>query len=396
MEHPLIILASGKTYEGFLVIDSLFNNRSAGGVRIADDLVLEEVRELAREMTIKLALFRLPRGGGKAGVRLAEGLDAEGRSAALRSFGRHCGPIIRTGLYNPAMDMNCGPEELRTIYAGAGLEIPPPTDTSFYTAISAANALLGYAEVVQSARPLTMAIEGFGNVARHMMTLLPEGLFRVTGISTVIGAVRNAEGFDPQELCREKDLHGDDLVAHLPGERIAHDDLLATDVDVLVPAARVWSITRELAERIQVRAVVPVANAPYRAGAAEILHDRGMLVLPGYLCNAGGVFGSSMADSGVPRKEIEELFRLRYRPLIKALVRMCLQSGRAAIPVVERLAVREARKRAQAQSQPSILRKLGERARRQLPVSLRRRAMWNHCIRSLDALEADFREVGIH
>jgi hypothetical protein len=104
----LSIRIAGDGYEGFVVVDSLVGDTSAGGVRIYDDLELAEIGDLAREMSLKYALFRLPRGGAKAGLRLAPGLSGEERLRALRDFGRKLGPIVRNGIYNPGMDMNCG------------------------------------------------------------------------------------------------------------------------------------------------------------------------------------------------------------------------------------------------------------------------------------------------
>ena len=115
------VLVTGPGYEGHVVIDTLVEDRSAGGVRITSDLPLDEVRELASEMSLKYALFHLPRGGAKAGLRMSDDLDREARLSALEDFGRKLAPIIGNAIYSPGMDMNCGPDELRAIYRGAGI-----------------------------------------------------------------------------------------------------------------------------------------------------------------------------------------------------------------------------------------------------------------------------------
>jgi glutamate dehydrogenase/leucine dehydrogenase len=394
MEAPLIILASGPTYEGFLVIDSLHRNMSAGGVRIAANLTIEEVQDLAREMTMKFALFRLPRGGAKAGLRLTRDLDPPAHRKALEGFGRQIAPIIRAGLYYPGMDMNCGPPELQAIYAGAGISIGHPTDSSFFTAVSAANALHGCAEALGGSDPIAVAIEGFGSVANHMTTMLPPSGFRITAISTISGAIVNPEGFSHAELHRKRAEHGDELIHQLPGTRIPLEDLFTTSADILVPSARTGAITEDVAGRIRSRAVVPVANSPYGPGAARILHDRGVLCLPGYLCNAGGVFGSSLADSGVSRVDIEEIFRSRYRPLIRTLVETCLRKCLSPVSVVDELAMREADRRAEEPRRRSFPARLYDRAAKRFPLAVKKRAMWKQCNRALDAMESDFSEVG--
>ncbi|MBM3319018.1 MAG: Glu/Leu/Phe/Val dehydrogenase [Candidatus Eisenbacteria bacterium] len=401
MEPPLIVLAPGPGYEGMLAIDSLYNDRSSGGLRIAPDLALEEIRELAREMTLKFALFRLPRGGAKAGLRLAGDLDAEARREALEGFGRRIGPIIRAGLYYPGTDMNCGFEDLRAVYAGAGLSIGRPTDTAFFTALGVSQAIQGCVQALELPHPVTLAIEGFGQVAAHMAAMLPAEEFRITALSTIRGAIANPSGFAPDELRGAKADHGDDLVRHLPGTDLPLESLLGTPADILVPAARTGSITADAARAVRARAIVPAANAPYAPGAAALLHDRGVLCLPGCLCNAGGVFGSSLADSGIPPGPIERLFQTRYRALVRHLVAACLPGRLSPVAVVEAVAEREARARggrAPAGAPPAglprrIARKLTRRAARCLPRAYRRSAVWRQAHRALDALEADFREV---
>jgi len=401
MEPALVVLASGPGYEGFLVIDSLYQDRSAGGVRITPDLKLEEIRELAREMTLKFSLFRLPRGGAKAGVRLAPELDGPGRQKALEGFGRTIGPIIRAGLYNPGTDINCGPAELRKICAGAGIALGRTTDTAYFTAAGVASAIRGCADALGLAHPTALAIEGFGNVGMHLAALLPPEEFRITTISTVVGALSNPDGFAPAELQRGRAEHRDDLVHHLPGTKLSMPEVLTASVDILVPAARTGSITEDVARGIRARAVVPAANAPYRPGTTAILHERGVLCLPGCLCNAGGVLGSSLFDSGVSRERVQQLFRSRYRPMVGRLVAKCLQQRLSPVSVVEAVATREADGRAArapaggvSMSLPRrVSRKLSREVARRLPRALRRRAMWRQGLRVFDALDTDFREV---
>lgn len=402
LEPALVVLASGPGYDGFLVIDSLYQDRSAGGVRITPDLTLEEIRELAREMTLKFSLFRLPRGGAKSGLRLAPDLAGPDRQKALEGFGRTIGPLIRAGLYSPGTDINCGPAELRTIYAGAGIALGRTTDSSFFTAAGVASAIRGCAEALSLAHPVTLAIEGFGNVGAHLETLLPPAEFRITAISTVAGALTRPDGFAPGELQRARAEHGNDLVRHLPGTTLALPEVLASSVDILVPAARTGSITAEVARAIRARAVVPAANAPYRPGTVDELRRRGVTCLPGSLCNAGGVLGSSLVDSGVARERVERLFHDRYRPMVGRLVAVCRERRLSPVDLVEAVARREAAARAArgpmgaatASFPRRVYRKLSREAARRLPRALRRQKAWRLGQRAFDALDADFRQVG--
>lgn len=316
--------------EGHVVVDSLVNGTSSGGVRIVSDLEVGEVRMLAAEMTLKYAFCGLPRGGAKCGIRMSAGLSREERLAALEDVGRRISAIIGTGIYYPGMDMNCGPEELRAICLGAGFALGNMTDTSLFTGLFAAEAIRACADVLfpEERFPLTIAIEGFGAVASHLAGMLEPERFRIMALSTIGGGVCSSAGFDPGTLREVREIHGDDMVNHLPGEKLAsREELLSVPADILVPAARVGSIHQGNAGRIAARCVVSVANAPCTAEALDVLQRRGIPVLPGFVCNAGGVLGSSLFDRGVPRRQVEKLAAGPYRQAVSSLLRRSLELG---------------------------------------------------------------------
>lgn len=355
------LVLEGKEYEGHVVIDTVVEGQSAGGVRIADDLPLDEVRELAREMSLKYALFLLPRGGAKSGLRMAGGLTREARLAALEDFGRRLTPILSNGIYNPGMDMNCGPDELRAIYRGAGIELGRITDTSWFTAMTVFHAVEAVADRLGiTSRPVTVAIEGFGSVARHLAARMDPARYRIASLATIEGAVRGREPFAPDQAGQARDAHGDQLVHHLDGDAVTREDVLTDDVDILLPSSRIWSITTGIAEAMQARAVVPIANAPYSEGTVAILHRRGVLCLPGYLSNSGGVLASSLADSGLPVPEVESLLATHYRPLVDRILHVAGLQERPGTEVTEQVARAHMPERAVSRPRP-ILRRIHDR-----------------------------------
>jgi glutamate dehydrogenase/leucine dehydrogenase len=372
-----------------VVIDSVVAGRSSGGVRIVPGIARSEVADLAREMTLKYALFRLPRGGAKTGIDLAPDLSAEERLRALEAVGRGLSPILWAGLYNPGMDMNCGPAELQAIYRGAGIAIGTPTDTSFFTALTVAACVEAAAEDLGRDRPVTLAVEGFGSVGRHLASVLPAGRFRITAVSTLEGAVRKEGGFDLASLVTAKETHGDALVHHLGGEPIGREALFLEDVDILLPSSRTRVLTESLARGMRTRAVVPIANAPYDEGSLAALEERGVLCLPGYLVNSGGVFASSLYDSGVPRGEVERLFATRYRSTVGRLLARSRELGVSVVHASERIARNEADRRGQASPSASVGEKVARRILPRLPRRWRAVRARTQCLRSLDALDAD-------
>lgn len=339
----MVIAAEACGASAYIVIDSIVNGTSSGGLRILEDLSLDEVKALAREMTFKYAFAGLPRGGAKSGIRMPAGVKKEEKHRILGEIGKKFGPIINAGIYYPGMDMNCGPEDLKALYRGAGISIGKVTDTSYFTAISVVNAIYACKEVFceNQRRPLTLAIEGFGSVGGYVAERLPEKDFVITAVSTMVGAVRSGpSGFKKGDLARLRKEHGDEFVKKIAGDPIEKEELLSLPVDILVPSARTWVINSGNVDGIRASFVVPIANAPYTVEAEEILYKRGKVCLPGFVTNSGGVYASSLFDSGVKRPEIEEVSAGQYRDVIKALLKKSIEIKRSPLKIAEEVASR--------------------------------------------------------
>jgi len=342
-----IVVNLGKGAQGVVVVDSMLRNTSSGGVRIAEDISLGEVRRLAREMTLKYGFVGLERGGAKCGIRIPDDIVGASRIALLEKFGAKIAPIIQRGIYYPGMDMNCGPEELRAIYRGAGLSLGDLTDTSYFTAMSLHKVILACAssDFYRLNRPFTVAIEGFGSVAKHLATRLPSETYRIVAVSTIAGGLHNVLGLNRLQLMM-REGEGDAFVHSLPGEPIVpKEDILTMDVDFLVPSARVSCINEKNVERIKARYVVPAANAPYADDCHKRLHERGVTCLPGFVCNSGGIFASSLYDSGVPIDRIDRLSAELFQPVVKALLNASRRTGESTVDIATRLALQHVKTR---------------------------------------------------
>ena len=309
---------------GYVAVDTLCRGTSSGGLRVAGDLDIDEVQTLAREMTLKFAFVGLPRGGAKSGIRLPVACDRETKHIILREFGERLERIIGCGIYFPGMDMNCGPDDLRSVYAGAGITLGSITDTSFHTALTVEAALMAIHAMDGGKRPLSIAVEGFGAVASHLFQRLSPDIFRIKTVSNITGAVCNPDGFDGREIVSLRALHGDEFITYLakkgaeliePKER-----LLTSDVDILLPSARIHALNEGNAKAVCARYIVPVSNAPYTPVALSVLHSRGVVCLPGFGCNVGGVLGSTLEDLGLKRYEVEGFIMESYYPVMILLL----------------------------------------------------------------------------
>jgi glutamate dehydrogenase (NAD(P)+) len=188
-------------------------------------------------------------------------------------------------------------------------------------------------------RRVTVAIEGFGAVAGYLAERLPDSDFSIIAVSTSKGAVMHRNGFPSKLLVSLRRKHGGDFVRHLPeGRRIEKEELLELEVDILVPSARTWVINERNADKIRARCVVPVANAPYTERAIEMLHERGIVCLPGFVTNAGGVYASSLYDSGVALQQIEQLSSTYYRDVIATLLARSRELAQSPVRIAETIA----------------------------------------------------------
>jgi glutamate dehydrogenase (NAD(P)+) len=276
--------------EAVVVIDHDLFPVSAGGTRMIPDVTTDEVARLARAMTWKFAVAELPYAGAKAGIRFAGGdraalLDAYFERLEVLGDSFLTGPDMGThpdDFFRFVPDDESAPLWART-HDGMGMD-----DLAVGYGIKGAAAVA----LQQLGRPwdgATLAIEGFGKAGAGTARVCARAGARVVAVSTVEGAIVDPDGLDVEELLALRAEHGDAFVHHAPVAARPREELFAVECDVLVPGARPDAITPELATTLRCAAVVPVANVPYAAGAVDALAARGVLALPDFVTNAGGV-----------------------------------------------------------------------------------------------------------
>ncbi|MBI3957209.1 MAG: glutamate dehydrogenase, partial [Chloroflexi bacterium] len=140
----------------------------------------------------------------------------------------------------------------------------------------------------QNIEDITVAVQGFGNVGSWTARSMHERGATVVAVSDVTGGIYDAKGFDPRHLKAFAAENG--TVVGYPGsDTLTNEELLELDVDVLVPAAMEGQITAQNADKIRARVIAEGANGPTSPQADLILNDKGVMVIPDILCNAGGV-----------------------------------------------------------------------------------------------------------
>ncbi|WP_046864328.1 Glu/Leu/Phe/Val family dehydrogenase [Microvirga massiliensis] len=278
-----------------------------GGIRFHPDATDEEVETLAFWMTFKCAVMNLPYGGGKGAVRV----DPHGLSKAelerlsrayIQAFSQIIGPdrdIPAPDVYTNSMIMGWMADEYSSIVG----QSTPAVITGKPIALGGslgrddATARGGYYLVRHLSQELGLrpgariAIQGFGNAGQHIARLLADDGYAIVAVSDSQGAVQARGGLDVRSLIAAK--QNGSSVASLAGtggvSRLAANDLIAVDCDLLVPAALEDMIHKDNADSVKARVVLELANGPITPEADAILAGKNIVVLPDILANAGGV-----------------------------------------------------------------------------------------------------------
>jgi glutamate dehydrogenase (NAD(P)+) len=292
-------------FQGFRVTHNIARGPSKGGIRYHPDVTLDEVKALAMWMTWKCALVGIPFGGAKGGVvcnpkELSRGelerMTRRFTSEIINEIGPEKdipAPDVGTDARVMAWifdtySMNKGHSVLGVV-TGKPLTIGGSMGREEATA---RGALYCLREAVRkrgrSIDGLTVAVQGFGNVGSYLARFLTEHGGKVVAVSDSSAGLYNPNGVDVPAAIAHKQETG--VLQGLRGaEAISNDELLLLDCDVLAPCALEQVVTGENADRVRASIICEGANGPVTPAADEILEDRGILILPDILANAGGV-----------------------------------------------------------------------------------------------------------
>lgn len=294
--------------KGIVVIDNISAGPAIGGIRMAPDVTTEEVFRLARAMTWKNALAGIPHGGGKSGI-IADPATPN-KETLIRQFAR---AMEQLEGYIPGPDM--GTDEVAMAWVRdeigrsvglskvlGGIPLDQIGATGYGLAVCAEVAQ-DFADVkLEGAR---IVVQGFGNVGSHAARYLQDRGAVLVGASDLDGTVYDEKGIDVEKLVQVKQETG--RVTDYPdGETMRIDDWIDIDCDIFVPAARPDVINETNALQLKAKIVLQGANIPVTARAERILHDRGILSVPDFVANAGGVICASVEYKGGTQKRAFE------------------------------------------------------------------------------------------
>ncbi|HEV2580306.1 MAG TPA: Glu/Leu/Phe/Val dehydrogenase [Ktedonobacteraceae bacterium] len=294
-----------KTFTGYRVQHNVNRGPAKGGIRYSPDVTLDEVKALAMWMTWKCAVVGIPFGGAKGGVIC----DPKNMSPAelerlTRRYATEISIIIGPHGDIPAPDVNTNSQIMAwimdTYSMHEGYSIPAvvtgkPLSIGGSEGRNDATATGVLFVTRQAAKRMGMplrgarvSIQGYGNAGSVAARLFHNEGCKIVAVSDTRGGIYNEAGLDPASVLRYKQERGS--VVGFPGaQTVRVQDVLEVPCDVLIPAATEGVITKENADRVQARIVSEAANGPTTPQADKILFDKGIVVIPDILANAGGV-----------------------------------------------------------------------------------------------------------
>lgn len=336
--------------KGIVVVDNSAIGPGIGGIRMTPTVNTNEVFRLARAMTWKNALAGIPHGGGKSGIVAdPRKISIEHKEVLVRQFARAIEGLYQ---YIPGPDM--GTDEtcmawvrdetgrsvgLSTVLGGIPLDQVGATG---YGLAICAEVAQEFANIELAGSRVSM--QGFGNVGQHASRYLVERGAILTVATDLDGTIHNENGIDVEELVQC--MHdGRGVTGYKDAKKHPRDAFLDIECDIFVPAAQPDVITEENADRVNCKLILQGANIPCKGNAERILHERGILSVPDFLANAGGVICGAVEYRGGTKSQAFTEIADKTRENTRSVLSMAAQDNilpREAALMLAKERVREA------------------------------------------------------
>ena len=309
-----------------LVVDNVAKGPSIGGMRMALDVSTDECMRLARAMTFKNAAAGLPHGGGKIVIYGDPKMPRAEKEKLLRGLAQ----ILRNeDSYIFAPDMGTDEECMAWIRDEVGRVVGLPREiggipldeigATGWGLSNAVDVALEYCDFeLEGAR---LVVQGFGAVGKHVSRFLTEKGVVLVAVADSAGAIHNPGGLDIDRLLELKNA-GSSVTDYEDAEKLDRDAVIDVECDIWIPAARPDVVNEDNVHRLNTRLVVEGANIPFTHGAEKYLHEKGVLCIPDFIANAGGVICAAMEYHGASQtaalEAIEEKLRRNTAQVLEA------------------------------------------------------------------------------
>jgi len=311
--------------KGILVVDNVAGGPSIGGVRMAVDVTLEECARLARAMTLKNAAAGLAHGGGKAVLMGDPKMPKSQKEVLIRGFASALREIEQY-IFGP--DMGTDEECMAWVYDEIGRAVGLPRELGGIPLDEIGATAWGLSHAVDVVQEFSdfktegarFVVQGFGAVGKNVTNFLSAAGAIAIAVSDSSGTIYNRDGLDVRELMALKEA-GRPVTEYADGEKRDCDAIIDIECDLWIPAARPDVIDEANLHRLNTKVVVQGANIAITPAAEAILHERGVLCIPDFIANAGGVICAAMEyqknSEAVALSTIEEKLRRNTREVLQ-------------------------------------------------------------------------------
>lgn len=311
----------------FLVVDNVAAGPAIGGCRMAPDVTLRECFRLARAMTMKNAAAGLPHGGAKSVIIADPKMPAERKELTIRAFAHAIRDIAD---YIAGPDMGTNERAMAWIHDETGRAVGLPREIGGIPLDEIGATGLGVAVAAEVAQDFCevklegarVAVQGFGAVGKHAARFLGARGAVLVAASDSAGTIADPKGLDVRALVAFKE-QGGSFVDFPGGERLERDAIVGVDCDIWIPAARPDVVNMTNVDSIRAKLLLQGANIPVSPEAEERLRERGILSLPDFIVNAGGVICAAVEYRGGTQalafQTIEEKIRENTRAVLEAM-----------------------------------------------------------------------------
>jgi len=322
-----------------LVIDNVARGPSIGGVRMAPDVSTEECFRLARAMTFKNAAADLPHGGGKAVLYGDPKMPKPQKQELIRALAQ---ALRNSNDYIFAPDMGTDEECMAWVRDEIARVVALPREIGGIPLDEIGATGWGLNHVTDVAleycdfelKNARLVIQGFGAVGKHAARFLTERGAVLVAAADSQGTIHNPDGLDVKQLIALKESGGA-LADYGDARKLDRDAVVGIDCDIWIPAARPDVINEDNVGELKARLVVEGANIPITHGAEKILADKGILCVPDFIANAGGVICAAMeyhgASEGAAMQSIEEKLRRNTRQVLEDAARRGILPRQASV-----------------------------------------------------------------
>ncbi len=292
--------------KAIVVVDNTAAGPAIGGTRMAPDVSVEECFRLARAMTFKNTAAGLAHGGAKSVIFGDPAMPQADKEKLVRAF---AAGIRNVEEYIPGPDMGTNESAMAWVKDEIGRSVGLPRELGGIPLDEIGATGLGLAVAAEVAQEFAtfklegarVVVQGYGAVGRHAARFLVEKGARLVAASDSKGAVVDPDGLDIQKLEALK-AAGESVVELEAGKRVSGNELAGIDCDIWIPAARPDVIREDNVDALKAGLVLQGANIPATPGAERRMHERGILSIPDFIANAGGVIAAAVEYHGGTEK----------------------------------------------------------------------------------------------